>query len=146
MTDNRERKEQNVISEKVLKKSDLKQRVGQIVEEVAQETKFEPERLLSESGWWGSEQIGAFHFKGRWQERPAVLKVQGNKPETSEIYMIKSFEEANQSDWIRPPEIYESLPWDDSKEYEALILEDAGDERVVSLPTNREEIDEFFTL
>ena len=146
MTDNRERKEQNVISEKVLKKSDLKQRVGQIVEEVAQETKFEPERLLSESGWWGSEQIGAFHFKGRWQERPAVLKVQGNKPETSEIYMIKSFEEANQSDWIRPPEIYESLPWDDSKEYEALILEDAGDERVVSLPTNREEIDEFFTI
>ncbi len=146
MTDNKERKVQNIISRKALEKSDLKERVDQIVKEVVQKTEFEPNRLLSESGWWGSEQIGAFHFKGEWQERSVVLKVQGNKPETSEIYMIESFDKNNKSDWIRPPRIYESMPWNDKRGYEALILEDAGTEKVVNLPTNKKEIDEFFTI
>lgn len=146
MTDNQEARAQNVISRKALERSNLKERIEQIVSQVEKKTEFKPERLLSESGWWGSEQIGAFHFKGEWQDKSAVLKVQGNKPETSEIYMIESFEKESESDWIRPPKIYDSLPWDDKEGYEALILEDAGSKRVVNLPTNKEEIDEFFTI
>ncbi|MCH7640721.1 hypothetical protein IID22_00775, partial [Patescibacteria group bacterium] len=39
-----------------------------------------------------------------------------------------------------------TLPWDDEKGYEALIMENVGNKTVVAVPTNIGEVDEFYEL
>ena len=82
-----------------------------------------PDKLVSRSAWWGSSEIGAFHYAGEFEGKKAVIKIQGVKPSLSEIYMIDSFTQTNESKIIRPPYLYTHLPWDDQKRYEALVLE-----------------------
>lgn len=137
---------ENEISHLFHKGSDLRDREEGILQEVSSQLGFQPQDLLLRSSWWGSKEIGAFHYKGQFEGKPAVLKIQGVKPEASEAYMISSFERTNKSKVIRPPHLYSSLLWDEVKRYEALILEDVGDTKVISLPATEEEIDRFFEL
>lgn len=137
---------QNLISENVFKESDLAEREREVVGEISQETGFRPLKLLGRSSWWGSKHIGAFHYSGEFEGKPATLKVQGVKPTTSEIYMIESFAAQNKSKVIRPPLLYKTLPWDKNKRYEALVMESVGKTKVISVPTNRDEINRFYKL
>lgn len=143
MTDHRK---QNEIASSYFEASDLAEREPQIVQEVSEATQFVPATLLGRSTFWGSDKIGAFHYSGEYKSQPAVLKVQGIKPATSEIFMLESFEANNHSQAIRPPRLYASIPWDDDKRYEALIMEDVQGEKVVSSPTNEKEVAQFFEL
>ena len=117
MSKSEKKKKQNIMARKVLEKSDLAEREKQVVEELSRKTGFTPSKLLGRSAWWGSKHIGAFHYLGKFEEKEAVLKVQGVKPETSEIHMINSFAEQNKSKIIRPPRLYITIPWDDKKRY-----------------------------
>lgn len=134
------------MSAKFLEGSDLAEREEQVLKEASLQLGFKPTKLLGRSAWWTSNKIGAFHYEGIYKGRKAILKIQGVKPTTSEIYMIQSFEKSNQSKILRPPHLYDSIPWDDTKRYEALVLEFTGDETVVDIPSNKEEIEEFFKL
>jgi hypothetical protein len=125
----------------------LKEKIPQIVGEITKKCAFIPDRLLSTSSWWNqSTGVGAFHFSGKFDGKPAALKVQGVKPSTSEIYMINSFAKQNRSKIIRPPHVYASFPWDEEKKYEAFILEDVGKNLIVKVPTDKMEVDNFFEL
>lgn len=146
MNDKSNQRTQNVISSKVLDGSDLGERIEEIVNDVAEKTGFRPINLLGKSAWWGSTEIGAFHYLGSFEGNEAMLKVQGVKPETSEIFMIQSFAEQNKSLVIRPPHLYTTLPWDDEKSYEALVMENVGTNKVVNVPTNQQEVERFFEL
>src|SRR3989344_4771081 len=137
---------QNKISHLFLKGSDLAEREKEILADVSKRTGFAPKKLMDRSSWWTSEEIGAFRYVGEYRGKKAVLKIQGVKPNTSEIYMIKSFQKANKSKILRPPHLYYFLPWDDEKRYEALILEFINGEKIVNCPTNGKELDEFFNL
>jgi hypothetical protein len=139
-------KNQNFIAESFLQGSDLNKRIGKIIKEISQETGFIADGQTQTSGWWGSKIIGAFHRHGKYQGKAAVLKVQGIKPNTSEIEMIKSFEAQNKSQIIRPPKLYATIPWSDEKRYEALIMEDVGDKKVIDAPTNSDEVKRFFRI
>ncbi|MFV1917253.1 MAG: hypothetical protein ACC618_02120 [Patescibacteria group bacterium] len=140
------KRKQNIIARKVLEESDLAEREKQVVAEISKETGFTPSNLLGRSAWWGSKHIGAFHYLGKFEGMEAVLKVQGVRPETSEIFMISSFAKQNRSKIIRPPQLYTTLPWDDQKRYEALIMEHVGDRTIVNVPTDETELEEFFEL
>lgn len=125
---------------------DLKERIPQIVDEISKRCPFIPDQILSTSSWWNqSTGVGAFHFSGKFEGKPAVLKVQGVKPSTSEVYMINSFAKQNKSKIIRAPYIYTSFPWDDDKKYEAFILEDTGNKLVINVPTTKDEVVKFFS-
>lgn len=137
---------QNEISHHFLRGSDLRERERVVLEDAAQRTGFLPEKLLSRSSWWTSTEIGAFHYKGEYEEKKAVLKVQGVKPAISEVRMITSFAKINRSSIIRPPHLYASLLWDDEKRYEALVLEYLEDSKAVQSPTNEEQCKRFFAL
>ncbi len=139
-------KKQNEISLKFLEGSDLLEREQDVLKDASQRTGFIPTKLLQRSSWWTSKEIGAFHYLGNYKGKEAVLKIQGIKPETSEIYMIESFARTNKSKILRPPHLYASLPWDDERKYEALILEYVDGERIISTPTNNSEVDKFFEL
>ena len=136
----------NEISGKFNEGSDLGKREEAVLEEVSRLTGFSPERLLSRSAWWGSSEIGAFHYLGKYEGKEIVLKVQGVRPATSEIEMIKSFAATSKSKILRPPHLYFSIPWSDEKRYEALLLEYVQGNHVVNLPTNDRELEEFFGL
>lgn len=138
--------QENEISHLFHQGSDLAEREQDILQKVSTQLGFQPEKLLLRSAWWSSKEIGAFHYKGQFEGKPAVLKVQGVKPEASEAYMISSFERVNKSRIIRPPHLYASLPWDDTERYETLVLEDVGEERIVHLPTIEDEVKRFFEL
>ncbi len=136
---------QNKISQN-FSENDLKKREGQVLQEASEITGFFPTKLLGRSSWWGLEHIGAFHYAGTYENKPAVLKVQGVKPATSEIYMLESFSRENRSNTIRPPYLYASIPWDNKKRYEALVMEDVKGDKIVSVPTTKEEVEKFFAI
>lgn len=138
-------KKQNEISHHFLQGSDLKQREQEILKDASSKLNFLPTELIDRSAWWGSSEIGAFHYAGIYQNKKAVLKIQGIKPNTSEIYMIKSFKERN-SKLITPPYLYNFLPWDSSKRYEALVLEFIEGEKIIQIPTNEDQVEEFFKI
>lgn len=136
---------QNEIWKGVFSGVDLKEKIPQIVKELSEKTSFISDKLLSTSSWWSeSTGIGAFHFNGMFEGNKAILKIQGVKPITSEVFMINSFAKQNKSKIIRPPYVYASFPWDDKKGYEAFVLEDVGTNLVVSPPTNEESVKKFF--
>ena len=141
---NKSNKLQNKISHLFLAGSDLAKREEEILRDVSNITGFIPEKLMDKSTWWTSKEIGAFRYEGQFKGKKAVLKIQGVKPATSEIYMIDSFAKANKSNIIRPPVLYDSMPWDDKKRYEALIMEFINGKRIVSNLTNSKELERFF--
>ena len=110
-----EQRKQNNIASTYFESSDLAEREDSILTDIAGNTGFKPGKLLGRSSFWGSDKIGAFHYVGEFEGKEAVLKVQGIKPTTSEIYMLNSFEQANKSAKLRPPYLYSSIPWNDKK-------------------------------
>ena len=135
---------QNDVGGKFLDGSDLASREDEILNDASKKLNFSPQTLVGRSHWWGSQEIGAFHYQGLYQGKPAILKIQGVKPTSSEIFMIQSFVKANQSKIVRPPYLYAYLEWDDQVRYEALVLEYIDGKRIVNLPTNPNEVSRFF--
>lgn len=143
---NRVRLGQNKISHLFLRDSDLAQREQKVLRDASKKFGFTPGKLIDRSSWWTSKEIGAFRYEGKSKGKKAVLKIQGVKPATSEIYMIQAFSKANQSKILRPPLLYSYLSWDDEKRYEALVLEFIDGRPIVNSPTSKNELTEFFKL
>lgn len=140
------RKEQNEISHRYLEGSDLGEREQEVLKDASARTGFVATELIGRSAWWGSSEIGAFHYAGTFDGKEAVLKIQGVKPSVSEIYMIESFAATNRSEVIRPPHLYASIPWNDEKRYEALVLEFIDGQKVIQTPTTEVQVRRFFEL
>lgn len=137
--------QQNEVWKGIFSGVDLKEKIPQIVKELSEKTGFIPDKLLSTSSWWNeSTGVGAFHLNGKFEGNSAVLKIQGVKPQTSEVFMIESFKNQNESEIVRPPIVYASFPWDEEKGYEAFVLEDVGTNLVVSPPTDEVAVENFF--
>ncbi|MFZ5437812.1 MAG: hypothetical protein ACOZAK_02065 [Patescibacteria group bacterium] len=137
---------QNFVSAFYFNNSNLAERVEKFLELVVKQTDFKIEKLVQQSSWWNSEKIGAILYRGTYQQQPAILKIQGVKPTTSEVVMIEAFNNQNQSKIIRPPHLYFSLPWNQELEFEAFIMEDVSREKIISLPAKTGEIEKFFEL
>lgn len=136
---------QNEVSKGTSSGVNLKERIPEIIDEVSKKSGFVPNKLISTSSWWNkSTGVGAFHLNGKYKGNSAVLKIQGVKPATSEVFMIESFKNQNESEIVRPPKIYANFPWDEEKGYEAFILEDVGNDLVITPPTNKETVETFF--
>lgn len=140
------KKEQNEVSQGALSGSDLRQREEEVLKDAAARTGFMPAELMGRSAWWGSSEIGAFHYAGTFEGKKAVLKIQGVKPNISEAYMIESFAKANKSKILRPPHLYASLSWDDDKRYEALILEFVEGQKIIPVPATIPTVRKFFKM
>jgi hypothetical protein len=137
---------QNEISQGYLNGSDLGMREKQTLNDACDKTGFIPDKLISRSSWWGSNEIGAFHYAGEFAGKPAVLKVQGVKPAASEADLIKGFSTINKSKLIRAPYIYAAIPWDEKNRYEAIVLEQVQGEKVITAPTDISQINRFFEV
>jgi len=139
-------KQQNDISSLYFQKPNLQSRVEPILTAIIQQSSFQVGQLLQKSAWWTSPSIGALHYAGTYQGQPAILKIQGAKPNISEAENIKAFAQHNQSQLVRPPHVYWSTPWNEALQFEALIFESLGQEKLVELPATQEQVNEFFTV
>lgn len=143
---------ENDVTEMRLQGQDLKHRWHSIFKEIVEKTGFSPDYdLLRQSQWWKTGKVGAVHCPGLLlkdgQEARAVLKIQGTKPATSEALMIEAFAKQNKSKIIRPPQVLAHIPWNQDKQYEALILERVdGKCAITSPPAPNDELDQFFNL
>ncbi len=137
----------NEITEKFFAADRFAQKEKEIAQEVLKKTGFIPQSVLWRSTFFGAK-LGAFHYAGQFEDKQAVLKVQGVKPETSEAEMITAFQTHNRSKVIRPPLLYLHLPWDEQAGYEVLVMEHAQGRKVVSSGQLSQEadLDHFFQL
>lgn len=133
------------LSEALRKNSDMSSRENEILREIVELTGFIYEKNIWRSKYWGKN-LGASHWLGDYKGKKTVLKIQGVKPDISEIFMINEFSKQNKSKLIRPPDIYINIPWNDSAGYEAIITDYASGENVIingKLVTN-EKVITFF--
>jgi len=126
--------------------ADMSSREKEILAQIVSQTQFKPEKVIWRSSYWGTAQIGAVHYQGTFKGQPAVLKIQGVKPEVSEILMIKEFAAQNRSKIIRPPKLYQTLSWQEAKGYEALIMESVVGKKILQSGQlqSKEKISQFF--
>jgi len=103
--------------------ADMSERENEIIEDILRTTNFKSEEIIWRSSYWGTSQIGAVHYRGKFNGKPAVLKIQGVKPDVSETDMIRHFAEQNRSKIVRSPILFQTIPWVDKKGFEALIME-----------------------
>lgn len=137
---------QNDISGLYFTKQNLADRETAILEYIRKQTGFAPEKLLQKSAWWNSSRVGALHYSGTYTGEPVVLKIQGVRPNVSETDNINAFEKQNKSRMVRAPRIFFSLPWNDELQFEAFLIEDLGDTKMVNLPAQQPQLQEFFSV
>ena len=66
---------QNEIASTFLETTDLESRQKDVVLDASKKLGFIPEKLIGRSRWWKSNKIGAFHYKGTYRGKSAVLKI-----------------------------------------------------------------------
>jgi hypothetical protein len=137
---------QNDISAQYFTQQNLEKRLAFILDYLKKQTAFKTLQLLQKSAWWNSTSIGAAHYSGTYRGQPAILKIQGVKPNVSEAKNIKNFTDQNQSQLVRPPRVYFSLPWHKELQFEALVLENLEGKKLVGLPASRKEIQTYFAV
>ncbi len=77
---------------------------------------------------------GSILLKGTYKGKSAVLKIQGLKLESSEIEIIKTFEQQNKSKIIHAPTIYLSEEWNPKRGYGFFIMEYVNATHIYDLP------------
>jgi hypothetical protein len=131
---------------------DLAPRWKGILGRISADLNFQPNwELVSQGVWWKTGKVGAVNCTGKItqkeKETPAVLKIQGTRPATSEFDMIESFKKQNKSKMIRPPHLYAHIPWNKKYQFEAIVMEQAeGTYSIVNHPATNSELDRFFSL
>lgn len=132
---------------------DLAPRWRRLLGEIIKQTGFEPktDEVYRTSTWWRSGKIGAVTVQGqikfKGHTKPAVLKIQGTKPNISEVEQITKFQAQNNSQIIRPPLIYSHLSWDESRQFEAIVFERVEGRKIIaSKPTTQSDLSRFFQL
>lgn len=126
--------------------ADMSAKEKEILADIISRTGFKPKKVIWRSSYWGTAQIGAVHYQGTFKGEPSVLKIQGVKPEISEIYMVEQFAAQNRSQVIRPPKLFATILWDEAKHYEALIMEHVTGKKVLQSGKlqSRKNISKFF--
>jgi hypothetical protein len=137
---------QNEFTEGFFQNTDLRGLENEMIEQVRTDMGFQPEEIINRSTWWGSERVGAFQCAGTYEGKPAILKVQGVEPSSSEIDAIDAVNSATSDAAIRAPFLYANRRWDANKGFEALIVEQITSDKLVHLPTTEIEVQKFFDL
>lgn len=128
------------------KDSDMSSREKDVLRGIVLKNGFVPEKNIWRSKYWGKN-LGATHWLGKLDGLDVVLKIQGVKPDVSELVMIKKFESSNRSKIIRPPKILKAIKWSNKNEYEAIFFEYINGKKVLKegVLQTRQNIANFFS-
>jgi len=134
----------NRITEKYFDKRGFIEKEKEILEEIKNKTGFIFEKEIFRGEIYDKDKVGSLLYQGRWQNKPAVLKVQGLKLEIDEVDIINTFNKQNKSEKVRLPELYDSLKWNKQNGYGYLLMEFVGAPMIYNPPfADLEQIKDF---
>lgn len=113
----------NKISEKFFTQKDFSRESARALEKIAGKTGFKINREIWRGVIYDKNKVGSIIFDGKHQSQPAVLKIQGLKPELDEIEIIKLFNKFNQSKRIEVPTVFAAQKWNKQDGFGFLIQE-----------------------
>lgn len=123
-----------MIVESYFKKHTFMRRADTILKEIVSKTGFIPRASLFRGIIYDPTRLGSIILKGVYQDKPAVLKIEGLDLGFEETQRIKLFEEANTSPSLHAPLIYAHQSFSKNAGYGYLIMEYIEHPAVLSLP------------
>ncbi len=137
----------NKITEKYFEHANFADHEKRVLDEIMAKTNFQPEKEIFRGQIYDKDKVGSLIYKGVWQKKPAVLKIQGLQPDVDEIDMINGFNSQNESAKIRLPKLYDGSKWNEQDSYGYLILEYVDAPQIYQPPfASQEQIQDFCTL
>jgi hypothetical protein len=137
----------NKITEKYFEHSNFADNEQRALDEITTKTNFQPEKEIFRGQIYDKDKVSSLIYKGAWQEKPAVLKIQGLQPDVDEIDMINRFNDQNESAKIRLPKLYDGSRWNEKDGYGYLLLEYVNAPQIYQPPfANQEQIKDFCAL
>ena len=124
----------NKITEKYFTQDDFSRREAEVLVQVTAETGFIVEKEIFRGVIYDKNKVGSLIYKGAFGGKPAVLKLQGLKPEIEEGEIIKHFTNQNQSKSVRIPILYAYKPWTENRGYGYLITEYIDAPKIFKMP------------
>jgi len=134
----------NKITEKYFIQANFADQAQRVLAEIKARTNFQPEKEIFRGQIYDPDKVGSLIYKGVWRKLPAVLKIQGLKPEIDEIDMISRFNEQNDSKKIRLPKLYKGSKWNELDGYGYLLLEYIDAPKIYQPPLADQEQKEDF--
>lgn len=111
------------IVEKYFTQEDFSKREKEVLDITVSKTGFTPQTILFKGMIFDEDKIGSIIYKGIYKGKPAVLKLQGLRPETDEVDILIGFKKHNKSKIIRAPKLYTYQKWNEKDEFGFLITE-----------------------
>jgi hypothetical protein len=137
----------NKITEKYFEHSNFADNEQRALDEITTKTNFQPEKEIFRGQIYDKDKVVSLIYKGAWQEKPAVLKIQGLQPDVDEIDMISRFNDQNESAKIRLPKLYDGSRWNEKDGYGYLLLEYIDAPQIYQSPfANQKQIKDFCAL
>jgi len=130
---------ENVITGKYFQQDDFSQREREVLKQIIKETGFKPEKEIFRGVIYEKDKVGSLIYKGEYEEKPAVLKLQGLRPEIDEAEMVNKFMKQNKSSIVRVPELYYYKTWSEDRGYGFLISEYIDAPKIFEPPFATEE-------
>ncbi len=124
----------NKITEKYFTQDDFSQHEAEVLAQVTAETGFVVEKEIFRGLIYDKSKIGSLIYKGSLNGKPAVLKLQGLKPEVDEVEIVRHFTDQNQSKLVRVPVLYAHKPWTEERGYGYLITEYLDAPKIFEMP------------
>lgn len=124
----------NRITEKYFDQEDFSVHADRVLKEIAGQTGFTVDREIFRGVIFDKNKVGSIIYRGQWKNQPAVLKLQGLKPEVDEAWMIEQFVAQNKSPRIRPPQVYLHQPWSAEHGYGFTISEFVTAPKIFEMP------------
>lgn len=124
----------NKITEKYFTQDDFSQREADVLAQVTAETGFVVEKEIFRGMIYDKNKVGSLIYKGTLKGEPAVLKLQGLKPEVDEGEIVKHFTAQSQSKLVRVPVLYTHKPWTEERGYGYLITEYLDAPKIFEMP------------
>ncbi len=101
----------NKITEKFFTQSDFSTELKRALDFVIKKTGFRPKQEIWRGLIYEKNKVGSVIFDGLYNNQPAILKLQGLKPELDEASLYKLFARHNKSKKIRLPRLLGSQKW-----------------------------------
>lgn len=137
----------NKITEKYFEHVNFADHEKRVLDEITTKTNFQPEKEIFRGQIYDKDKVGSLIYKGIWQDKPAVLKIQGLQPDIDEIDIIKRFNKQNKSTKIRLPKLYDGSKWNKQDGYGYLLLEYIDAPQIYQPPfATPEQIKDFCAL
>lgn len=134
----------NKITEKYFIQDDFSQREADVLAQVTAETGFVVEKEIFRGMIYDKNKVGSLIYKGTLKDEPAVLKLQGLKPEVDEGEIVKHFTAQSKSKLVRVPALYVHKPWTEKRGYGYLITEYLDAPKIFEMPfASAEQMQDF---